>query len=685
MRLLKLLHSSLNLRAHAFLLLRPLVIAVALVAASAGASGAHHEQHGGHEGHTAPKQAAPKRKAAPRRKTAPRKRTQRAPARKPSTAKTAPHATADPHAGHDMHGGHNMAQPAPAVSPESPATPATPATLPSNTATEAAPDAPPPPAHVHPTATPQENPAPASQQSEPVAPVAPATPAIPATPATPAEIDHSMHAPAPAKAPHAPATVAPATDKAAPAATAVDHSMHTGHVAASKDGEAGGVKEVSEAEVNELMVMSGETMGIRNGTSRANFTPMGQMGSGTSWQPATTPMHMTHKFYGDWLFMFHGEAKLGVNAQGGLRGVTKFESQNWIMPMAYRRVGAGTLQLRAMLSLEPLTFSGAGSPQLFQTGEVYKGEPIIDAQHPHDLFMELSAQYTVPVGERATWFTYFGFPGEPALGPVAFMHRASASENPTAPLTHHLQDSTHISFGVLTTGFTYRWFKLEGSIFNGREPDERRYNFERGAFNSRSARLSFAPNANWAFQLSHGFLRNPEQSHEGDLRRTTASVQYNRAFRRGNLAAALVWGRNHEYHDGETFNLNGYTFETTANFLDKNYLYTRLELVDKSELLRHSELDALGFDHDTHPQFRIGAYTFGYVRDVWNTDRISVGVGGDFTFYSKPAILDSVYGNSPKSYKFFLRFRPGRMKMDGHADHDNATGNKGAHDAHDKH
>ncbi|MDQ1593141.1 MAG: hypothetical protein QOG71_3768 [Pyrinomonadaceae bacterium] len=506
------------------------------------------------------------------------------------------------------------------------------------------------------------------------APAATPTPA-PVKPA-PAEVDHSMHAPAP--------TPSPATVKPAPAS--VDHSMHAGHDAATKGTtEAEVVKEVSEAEVNELMVMSGDVMGIRNGASRANFTPMAQMGSGTAWQPAASPMYMTHKVAGDWLFMFHYEAKLGVNAQGGARGVTKFESQNWFMPMAYRRVGAGTLQLRAMLSLEPLTFSGVGSPELFQTGETYRGEPIIDAQHPHDLFMELSAQYTVPLGDRATWFTYFGFPGEPALGPVAFMHRPSASENPTAPLSHHLQDSSHISFGVITTGFTYRWFKLEGSVFNGREPDERRYNFEFNPLNSRSARLSFAPNKNWTFQVSHGFLRNPEQLEPGDVRRTTASVQYNRAFARGNLAAAFIWGRNHESHSGEIFNLNGYTFETTANFLARNYLYTRLELVDKNELLRHAELDALGFDHDTHPQFRIGAYTFGYVRDVWNTERMSIGVGGDLTFYSKPEILDSLYGNNPKSYKFFLRFRPGRMKMDGHGDHNNTTTVNGNNDAHDKH
>jgi len=237
---------------------------------------------------------------------------------------------------------------------------------------------------------------------------------------------------------------------------------------------------------------------------------MGAMGSGTAWQPSSGPMHMQHWTKGDWLLMFHYNLFAGVNRQGGPRGVTKFESANWFMPMAYHKLGKGTLQLRGMFSAEPFTFPPGGSPLLFQTGETYKGQPLIDRQHPHDLFMELSAQYTLPIGERGTWFTYFGYPGEPALGPVAFPHRMSASENPSATLAHHLQDSTHISFGVLTTGFTYRWFKLEGSIFNGREPDENRYDFDAHKWNSRSARLWFMPNSNWAFQISHGFLRSPE-------------------------------------------------------------------------------------------------------------------------------------------------------------------------------
>jgi hypothetical protein len=410
-----------------------------------------------------------------------------------------------------------------------------------------------------------------------------------------------------------------------------------------------------------LLVMSGDDMGIRVGASETNIMSMGQMGSGTSWAPASTPMYMWHKVSGDWLFMLHGEAKIGVNAQGGPHGVTKFESANWIMPMAFHKLAKGTLQFRGMFSIEPFTFPRGGSPLLFQTGETYKGEPLIDRQHPHDLFMELSAQYTHPLGERGTWFTYIGYPGEPALGPPAFMHRASASENPSATLAHHLQDSTHISFGVFTTGITYRWFKLEGSIFNGHEPDENRYDFDTGAWDSSSARLSFAPNRNWAMQVSYGFLRRPEAAEpHTDIRRTTASLHYNKPFARGNWASSFIWGRNHATGEGEVHNVNGYTFESTVNFHDRNYLYTRVELVDKNELLRATDRALLGITDD-HPTFRIGAFTFGGARDVWNTDKISMAIGSDVTFYSKPAVLDQLYGDQPVSWKLFLRLRPAKM------------------------
>jgi hypothetical protein len=535
-----------------------------------------------------------------------------------------------------------------------------------------------------PTASPEPEASPdAAPQSSPASTDA-NTPGVqqpaPATPATPAPEKMSMPMPA-ANSPTDASQPQPAT----PANPGAMDKMDMGGSGAQKPAAdkhddlpgmkhdsmpgmdmsgGGGANQMPTSDSLDLMVMSDKEMGIRVGASASNTLNMSQMGSGTSWQPGTTPMSMYFKYANGWLLFLHGEAKIGVNSQGGPRGVTKFESQNWIMPMAFRRVGAGTLELRGMFSFEPFTFSPGGSPQLFQTGESYRNRPLVDKQHPHDLFMELSATYTMPLGERSTWFGYIGFPGEPALGPTAFMHRSSASENPSAPLAHHLQDSTHISFGVFTTGFTYRWFKLEGSLFNGREPDEQRYGFEFNPWNSRSARLSFAPTNNWSMQVSYGFLKNPEALEPGDIRRATASVSYNKNFANGNWSSSLIWGRNHGQHDGEIFNTNGYTAESTLNFLDKNYVYTRLELVDKNELLTHDEVQQLGLSGE-NPSFRIGAYTFGAAREIWNTGKLSVALGGDFTFYSKPPVLDELYGSNPTSYKFFIRLRPNKMTMTG--------------------
>ena len=468
---------------------------------------------------------------------------------------------------------------------------------------------------------------------------------------------HTM--PAPRPTPAATPTGPKSTPAATPTPTESPEEKQANPTPMTMDHGAHGSESM---EMGPVLIMHGDDMFVRVGGSETNLLPMGRMGSGTSWQPASTQMNMLHRQAGDWLVMFHYNATIGVNGQGGPRGVTKFESANWFMPEAIRRAGKGTLDLRGMLSFEPFTFPPGGSPLLFQTGETYKGEPLIDRQHPHDLVMELSATYTMPLGEKGTWFTYFGYPGEPALGPVAFMHRASAGLNPSAPLSHHLQDSSHISFGVFTTGVTYRWFKLEGSVFNGREPDENRYNFEAHPWNSRSARLSFAPNSNWSMQVSHGFLRNPEALEPGDVRRTTASVSYNRAFGGGNWATSLIWGRNHESHDGEIFNLNGYVVESSVRFAERNSFYTRLELVDKNQLLRESDRALLGITNH-HPSFRIGAYTFGGARDLWTSEKITASLGADVTFYSKPSILNLIYGDHPTSYRVFINLRPGKMVM----------------------
>jgi hypothetical protein len=263
------------------------------------------------------------------------------------------------------------------------------------------------------------------------------------------------------------------------------------------------------------------------------------------------------------------------------------------------------------------------------------------------VFGELSAYYSLAVTKQVWWELYGGPSAEPALGPVTYIHRTSASENPAAPLGHHLQDSTHTSFGVVTTGIEINRFKIEGSVFNGHEPNEERWSIQLAALNSWSARLSAAPSRNWTAQYSYGKLIQPEALEPGDEERQTASFEYNRPLAEGNWATSVIWGRKHKELTGT--NLNSYLAESTVNFKRKNYAYTRLELVDKDELFP----DAL-----VHPAYRIGAYTFGGVRDLVESHDWRLGLGADVTFYSKPSALDATYGTNPVSFRIFLRVRP---------------------------
>ena len=379
--------------------------------------------------------------------------------------------------------------------------------------------------------------------------------------------------------------------------------------------------------------------------------PGAQFASGTSWVPASSPLHMWMSRLGGWQLMAHGELFVGYNQQGGPLGAGKLESQNWLMLMQEHKLGAATLQLRQMLSAEPLTTPHPGYPELFQTGETYQGRALVNYQHPHDVFSELSALLSVPVSEKITWLLYGGPAGEPALGPAAFPHRISASENPAAPLGHHLQDSTHISYGVVTSGFVIDRFKIEASAFNGREPDERRYNFDLAPLDSWSARLSFAPGKNWAAQYSYGHMVHPEALEAGNTDRQTASVAYNRPLAVGNWATTLIWGRN--FKPATRRVQNSYLLESTRNFARRNYAYTRLELVDKDELFPQA-LNAASY--------RIGAYAFGGVRVLVQGSYGQLGLGADVTFYAKPVALDPVYGRDPVSLHLFLRYRPPVMK-----------------------
>ena len=376
--------------------------------------------------------------------------------------------------------------------------------------------------------------------------------------------------------------------------------------------------------------------------------PSPHEGSGTSWQPASVGGHEWMWMPGGWELMAHGVIFADYNQQGGTRGAGKAESVNWGMLMEQHQLGSGTILFRQMFSAESLTSPHPGFPEIFQTGETYHGEPLVDHQHPHNVFAELAALYTLPLSEKISWEFYGGPSAEPALGPVTYLHRASAGELPMAPLSHHLQDSTHTSFGVITTGFLIGRVKLEASAFNGREPNEQRYGIQLAPLDSWSGRAWVAPAPNWSAQYSVGRLEHPEALEAGSQWRQTASVEYNRPLGSGDWATTLVWGRVHKIATGA--NLNGYVLESTLNFWRRNYAFTRLELVDKDELFPQAAI---------HPAYRIGAYTFGGVRDLIQNGAWQLGLGADMTVYSKPGVLDAAYGSFPVSFQIFLRMRPG--------------------------
>lgn len=380
----------------------------------------------------------------------------------------------------------------------------------------------------------------------------------------------------------------------------------------------------------------------------ASSLPSPHEGSGTGWQPASVPGHEWMWMRGGWELMAHGIISVGYNRQGGPRGVGKAESVNWGMMMEQHKAGPGTILFRQMFSAESLTSPHPGFPELFQTGETYHNQPLVDHQHPHNVFAELSLLYMLPLTKKVSWEFYGGPSAEPALGPVTYLHRASVSELPLAPLGHHLQDSTHTSFGVVTTGFVIDRVKLEASAFNGREPNEQRWSIQLAALDSWSGRASIAPSANWTAQYSVGRLEHPEALEPGSQWRQTASVEYNRPLAAGNWATTLLWGRVHKLATGT--NLNSYLLESTLNFRQHDYAFLRLELVDKDELFPQAAV---------HPAYRIGAYTFGGVRDLIRNRTWQLGLGADLTFYSKPAVLDAAYGTHPVSFQIFLRMRPG--------------------------
>jgi hypothetical protein len=392
--------------------------------------------------------------------------------------------------------------------------------------------------------------------------------------------------------------------------------------------------------------------------------------SGTGVEPDSTPSPMLMTVRRGWMLMFHANAFLVEQQQTGPRGEDKLFSTNWMMGMAQRPVSLfrrapGVLTLRAMLSLEPATITGERYPLLFQQGETAYGVPIADGQHPHNLFMELAALYDLKLGERGLLSFYLAPVGDPALGPVAYAHRASAAEDPLAALGHHQEDSTHISADVVTLGLAYGFARVEASGFHGREPGEDRWTISQGAMDSWSTRFTLQPGRDWSGQFSYGRLHSPEALSPGeDQERMTASVMYNRIVdqrlgRDGNWATSLVWGRTRSPPGGVVF--NSYLAESTVTFARGNRVWTRVENADRSnELLIGENLPPPGFVE--RRAGRVQAYTIGYDREVRLVPRViphlASALGAQVTLYGVPVGLRAAYGAAPVGAAVFLRFRP---------------------------
>ena len=354
--------------------------------------------------------------------------------------------------------------------------------------------------------------------------------------------------------------------------------------------------------------------------------------SGTAWQPDTSEHSALHVVDGDWTLMAHGVLNLVYDHQSGRRGDDKAFASGMLMGMARRPLGDGTLQFKAMVSPDPL-MGKRGYPLLLASGETANGvDRLIDRQHPHDFFMELSASVSQNIGEKSSAFLYAALPGEPAFGPPAFMHREAILDSPEAPISHHWLDSTHTSFGVVTAGIVFDRMKLELSRFNGREPDQHRWNIETGPLNSTAIRLSWNPTRELALQGSWGHFEDPEQLEPGvNQKRWSASLLYAREIAPGwKFAGTLAWGRKTVEHDDD----DAYVAEASIKHAGWT-VFGRGEITENRELL----------DTEEHGSaFRVGKVSLGAVRDFRIAENVSFGAGGLFAVNFVPDGLAPLYG-----------------------------------------
>lgn len=383
--------------------------------------------------------------------------------------------------------------------------------------------------------------------------------------------------------------------------------------------------------------------------------PETRSGSGTSWLPDAAPLHAMHFTAGEWTLMLHGRVFLEYDRQDGPRGAEQVGSVNWAMLAATRSVAAGRLELRGMLSGEPGTIGSAGYPLLLQSGESNGGLPLRDHQHPHDLFMELAALYQRPLGGPLGVSLYLAPVGEPALGPVAYPHRPSAAYDPFAPIGHHWQDATHITYGVLTAGVFTHAVKLEASLFNGREPDDDRTDFDYAGrrLDSYSVRLSVNPGSRWSASAWYGYLQSPEGLYPTESldRFGAAALTTQPVGPRGVWASALIYGANNSFATRTV--AKSVLLESTLDWDGRNAVFGRAEYVQKTAQ------DLVIPTTPASTVFPVEEVTFGYHRTLATHGRFALGGGLLGTVDFVPASLAASYGSRrPSGLAVFLSLAP---------------------------
>jgi hypothetical protein len=384
---------------------------------------------------------------------------------------------------------------------------------------------------------------------------------------------------------------------------------------------------------------------------------MDRLGSGTTWIPDAVALPSRTFTTGSWNLMVHGFAFGEYDRQSGPRGASQVGSLNWGMLMATHELAGGRFQARTMLSLDAAGVTSRGYPLLLQSGESFDGSPIHDRQHPHDLFMELGAMYDRPITRDVGFSVYAAPSGEPALGPVAFMHRPSAMDLPSAPLGHHWEDATHISFGVVTAGLFTHNVRLEASAFNGREPDQDRWGFDPIRLDSYSGRASYNPSAHWALNAGYGFIASPEATTPNvSMHRVTASAMYGEKLgANGQLATTFLWGANK--HSDQPGLSHAGLVETEAVVDRKNTILGRVEVVQKSA--EDLVLDGARFNAVPNQTFNVGAVSLGYIREIVPMRVATLGLGAMGTINAVPQSLQDLYGSrTPVGLFVFLRLRP---------------------------